>query len=85
MKLYLISQDVNEECDTYTEAVVAAANEVEAKMIHPADSPAYTVGAGEGKDGCWVKLNSVKVKEIGLAKDPKFTGVILSSYYPNLQ
>lgn len=35
MKLYRISQNVNREYDTYSDAVVAADNEEEAKRIHP--------------------------------------------------
>ncbi len=35
MNLYLISQNVNNDYDTYSDAVVAAWSEYEAKCIHP--------------------------------------------------
>lgn len=35
IKLYLISQDKNNDYDTYDSAVVAARNEIEAAQIHP--------------------------------------------------
>lgn len=36
MKLWLIKQDVNNNYDTYDEAVVCAESEEAARMIHPA-------------------------------------------------
>lgn len=38
MKLWLISQNTNNEYDTYDSAVVAAETEEEASMVHPAYS-----------------------------------------------
>jgi len=38
MKIYLISQDVNCDYDTYDSAVVCAENEEYAKRIHPSDT-----------------------------------------------
>ena len=46
MKLYLISQDVNDGYDTYDSAVVAAESEEDARSIHP--SP-FVVFSQDGK------------------------------------
>lgn len=72
MKLYLISQEENNEYDTYDAAVVAAENEEAAKLIHP--SPEF-------KDrSTWVSPKFVQVKYIGEAAEGTKAGVILSSF-----
>lgn len=43
MKLWLISQDVNNDYDTYDSAVVAAETEQEARLTYPSN----------GFKGCW--------------------------------
>ena len=46
MKLWLISQNVNNDYDTYDSAVVAAESEEEARVIYPGDSDYKWSGSG---------------------------------------
>ena len=79
MKLFLISQDENTSYDTYSDAIVAADTEDEARKIHPGgeygnwDSP-------YGNDWC-SSPKSVSVKYIGEAADDVESGVICASYH----
>lgn len=74
MKLWLISQDVNTDYDTYSDAVVAAEDEVSARAIHP--SPyGWKYGGGD-----WAPVESVKVEYIGEAKPNTAAGVICASF-----
>ena len=75
MKLWLISQDANNDWDTYDSAVVAAETEGEARNIHP--------------DGCTVGWNNhtwckspeqVSVKFLGEAAQDVCAGVVLASF-----
>lgn len=74
LKLWLISQDVNDDYDTFDSAVVAAATEGEARQINP--------------DGKWGELWSgwcsspeqVEVKYIGIATEGVEPGIVLSSF-----
>lgn len=50
LKIYKISQNVNVEYDTYSDAVVVAENEEAAKRIHPS-SPNYW--KWNDTDNCW--------------------------------
>ena len=90
MNLYLISQDVNDDYDTYISAVVTAATEEEAKRIHPRNllwdeeggywysrNPDGTVWVR----GCsnWAHPNHVKAICIGTSNG-KMNGVICASY-----
>lgn len=77
MKLYLyrISQSVVSGYDTYDSAVVCAANEDEARSIHPGG---FDVSWGSGS---WpLNTNKVKVDLIGLAFDHVEPGVICASF-----
>lgn len=77
LNLYIISQTVNRDYDTYDFAIVAAKNEKSARLIHP---------NGEKWDGSyinnytWTDSRHVKVKLIGVAKPRTKAGVILSSF-----
>ncbi len=74
MKLYLISQNVNNDYDTYDGFVVCAENEDEARSIHPLDG-------SESNYGSWVKKAAhIKVKYLGEAKKGMKAGEILSSF-----
>lgn len=68
--LYLISQSVNNDYDTYDSAVVAAPDEEAARRTHP----------GWGwEDGGWARYPSdVKVELIG--QTDREAGVILASF-----
>lgn len=76
MKLYLLSQDVNDDYDTYDSCVVAAENEEEAKMMHP---------ESEGGVICCVSVwcnmpDEVQCKYIGEAAENMEKGVICASF-----
>lgn len=71
MKLYLISQDLNNGYDTYDSAVVAARNEEEAKN---------TKVGSIGDYGAWVTPDKVQVKLIGTAIKVTKAGVVLASF-----
>jgi len=81
--LYKISQDVNNNYDTYSDAIVAAESHDEAQMIHPSgekwDNEWWT------KDetfSCWAKrLDQVKVELIGIAANHITKGVICASFH----
>lgn len=78
MKLYKISQNINKDYDTYSDAVVCAKNEEEARLIHP---------SGENWDGIenrwsdWTDAENVKVEYIGEASEVLLKGVICASFH----
>ena len=75
MKLYLISQDVNHDFDTFDSAVVIAQNEDKAREIMRFDD--------ENSDlGCWVKESQkslISVKYLGESCEQEAC-VVLSSF-----
>ena len=77
MNLYLISQDVNENYDTYDSAIVAARTKKEARMIHPNGDD--WDGKTE-KYGSWTSFEDVKAELIGTAKKGTTKGIVLASY-----
>jgi len=97
MNLYKISQSVNNDYDTYSDAVVCAENEDEARKIHPNGAYDYKeewdnregdIYHQEGEDlkrdsflGSWVKKHYVKVEYIGVAKEELEKGVVCASYH----
>ena len=94
MKLFLISQNVNTAYDTYSDAVVCAENEEEAKKIHPngdydykehsRPNPYAREGEFEKADedyGTWSKKEYVQVKYIGEADITMKKGVICASFH----
>lgn len=80
MKLFKISQSINNDYDTYDSAVVAAPNETIAKTIHPGSDKYVEEGTGFDPYGTWCRQNDVKVEEIGKSKNPDFVGVICASF-----
>jgi len=80
-KLYLISQDVNDDYDTYDSAVVVAENEERAKEIHPNSDDADDEG-NFSDFHTWAKnISQVKVKYIGEAsKDLEAGSVVIYSF-----
>ena len=71
LKLWLLSQSVNNDYDTYDSCVVAAATENEARQTTPHGA----------SDGTWVDdLSQVTVKEIGVAGSDIAAGVICASF-----
>jgi len=91
MKLYLISQNKNNNYDTYSEAVVCVNNEEEARRINP--DPSREIGEDDkwyfcyagGKrkldeDYSWADIKDVKVEYLGEADDKLVKGVICASF-----
>ena len=73
MKLWRISQTVNDDYDTYSDAVVAADTRTEARHIHP---------SGTCRDyDTWALPEQVKVELLGTAKKGTKAGVICSSFH----
>ena len=80
LKLYKISQDINNDYDTYDAAIVCASSEDEARYLHPRGLGCLIADPGH----TWVTLsqiNSVNVEYIGEAS-PNLDRpqVILASY-----
>jgi len=72
MKLWVISQKVNNDYDTYDSAVVAAETMEDARRIHP---------FGEhGRLETWATPESVSVEYLGEAKDGTAKSVICASF-----
>jgi hypothetical protein len=71
MNLYLISQDVNTDYDTYDAAVVAAETEEEARNISP---------RGYISLSTWAPVEKVQVELIGKAIKGTEVGIILASF-----
>jgi hypothetical protein len=92
MKLYLISQSINDLYSFYLSAVVAAESEDDARTIHPSEYPPYQKdgkwmepsrypGDKESEDnGFWVDysdIDKIKVEYLGDTKKPR--GLILAN------
>ena len=76
MKLWKISQDDNDEINTYDAAIVVAESEEEARKIHPSRMPF----AWRFNQGTWCRPDQVKVELIGDARPGARAGVILASF-----
>jgi len=74
MNIYLISQDHNDNCDTYDSAVVVAATEDDARKISPGE------GARQYAIQAWCAPEFVMVKLIGTTDLPAGT-VICASFH----
>lgn len=76
MKLFRISQDANNGCDTYDSAIVAASDAEAARAIHPNGSDRW-----DGWSPSWApSLDQVSVEYIGEAADNVPAGVVLASF-----
>lgn len=82
MKLWLLSQDTNDAYDTYDSAVVAAEDEVSAKLIHPGGSLRewQQEGPVDYRYGAWTSKACVKCRYIGEAAPGIEAGVICASF-----
>lgn len=76
-RLWLISQDENENYDTYDSAVVAAATEQEARETHPSGDPADW---GKSYSGWCKSPDQVKATLIGVASRGVQPGVVIASF-----
>lgn len=85
MKLWLISQTINNDYDTYDSAVVRAETAEQAQKIHPDEKnegspPDYKWWEGDTSWNSWAyTLNDVKVVELGLSLDST-PGVVCASF-----
>ena len=77
MKLYLISQEENNDYDTYDSAVVAADSEKDASLIHPDGSETETESRGYYD---WSTVDKIKAVYIGEATEGTERGVICASF-----
>ena len=83
MKIYLISQDVNNDYDTYDSAVVCAENEEDARKINPTGGEDITDTPdidGTPYFYSWCFLKDVKAEYIGEAKEESKRGVVCASF-----
>lgn len=78
LNLYLISQSVNCEYDTYDSAVVCAETEEKARLVNPDGSDDWD-GKKESGYGDWCDARDVKVTLIGTAM-PNIKGVVCASF-----
>lgn len=85
MKIYKISQNVNNDYDTYSDAVVFAENEDEARLIHPDGTYSYKEeevnSTCDRNYGTWAKKEYVKVEYVGEAHEGSKVGVICASFH----
>lgn len=80
MNLYLISQGINDDYDTYSDAVVAADTAEDAAAIHPNGRDKLVPGFKDNRT--WTSnINEVSVKLIGHALEGTPAGVICSSFH----
>lgn len=80
MKIFKISQDVNRGWDTYSDAVVIAENEEDAKKIHPNGYAKMEDRKIDSWDG-WTTIENVQVEYIGEAKEGSEKGVVCASFH----
>ena len=79
--LYVIWQTKNNGYDTYSDAVVAAWTEEEARNIHPCGYKKTPDLRDEWDDGTWAKPDDVMVQLIGVAESDEVQGVVCSSFH----
>jgi hypothetical protein len=91
MKLWTISQTVNDDCDTYSDAVVAAKTEEDARNTHPAYAEAtyrdgkWWVKRANGSpmsiNYTWASPEQVTAVCIGEASEGTKPGVVCASFH----
>jgi hypothetical protein len=90
MKLWLISQNVNNDWDTYDSAVVVAPDEAAARLIHPGGSCIWRDDAwryADGSkytsftDGPWTAPANVSAKYVGEAAEGLSDGEIVCASF----
>ena len=81
MNLYLISQTVNDDYDSYDSAVVCCGNADIARNMHPFDGTPVKWGTEEERWNGWAaKLEDVTVTFIGIADPFIKEGVVCASF-----
>lgn len=87
MKLFLLSQNVNDDWDTYDSCVVCAQDENAARLIHPNDYNwingewCYDGHPIEGPYSTWTHPQHVQVQYIGEAAFHVDEGAVLCSSF----
>lgn len=80
MNLYLISQDENNNYDTYDSAIVCAPNEAVARTIHPGYN-STDIKYFHQEYSCWCSSPAlVTVELVGIAHPNIPQGVVLASF-----
>ena len=81
MKLYLISQDVNDGYDTYDAAVVCAPDEWAARNMYPGDGTVITETQWHGNSWTWCSsVEQVHARYLGEAEAGAEQGLVLASF-----
>jgi hypothetical protein len=85
MRLYLVTQNVNNHYDTFNAMIVAAKNEKEARHIHPIGvkyqrTPGQEWYVDDEDYDDWASPEQVKVELVGNACKGTERGVILASF-----
>jgi hypothetical protein len=79
MKLWLISQDKNKDCDTFDRAVVAAETYDDARRMHPSGG---NINENSRRSCAWVSNpNDVKCQYIGEAAEGTVKSIICASFH----
>lgn len=83
LNIYKLSQEDNNDYDTYSDLIVAAPSEDIARMIHPDESRHRTdEEKWSYKYSTWASSpDKVKVEFIGTTEIIKETGIILGSFH----
>ena len=82
MKLFKISQTQNNGYDTFSDAVVCAANESIARYINPSNGELMTVDNWNDGHGSWcLSPNCIIVEYLGEAAESCKEGLILASFH----
>lgn len=81
MKLFLISQDSNNDYDTYDSAVVCAPNEDVARVMNPSNGKLMEKADWRGQYSSWCAAPElVTVEYLGKAADTVKPGIVCSSF-----
>lgn len=80
MKLFKIWQDVNNDYDTYSDAVVIAADEEDAKKINPNNIDGF-VPVKPSEYDSWCGIGDVQVEYLGEAKEGSKRSIVCASFH----
>ena len=82
MKLFLVSQDSNNDYDTYSDFVACCESEEVAKNMNPMDGKPMTASGWEYQFSSWChSIQQVKVKYLGEADKTVEEGIVCASYH----
>lgn len=81
MNIYLISRTDSYGYDEYSDAVVVAKSEEEARKIHPSDLVEGDSWTAEENYGSWISPDKVEVTLIGKATKGIGKGIVCASFH----